>query len=576
MKSFIVSIILISFSFGYAQKSKLTPEHYQNIRKAFRDKMPDNSVAVLFSAPIRNRANDVDYVYHQDPHFFYLTGWHQPHSVILIYKNPQRDQQGSYFEKIYVPERDNYMEMWNGKRYSLEHVKQLGFGRVAERKAFKADIQNLDSFDGVLMLEFKNDIRNQKMYVFKNGKRYKVDDPNDLFDLKAAFRDAINLPADFSPLLQSAYQTIMASDENNLAQITEKLNNIVQQDSSLIENEIIKGFVKNPLQKHYNEIQRKIALELRNYNFDIETIPSIMADMREIKTDDEIELLKKAVAISVVGQIEVMKAMHPKMSEREIQGIHEFVYRKYGAADEGYPSIVGAGENGCVLHYIENDKKKLDNELVLMDLGAEFYGYTADVTRTIPANGVFSPEQKALYKIVYDSQEAAINAANVGNSFRSLFQLSYNIVAEGLLGLGIISEHSEAKKYYPHGLSHHIGLDVHDVGGRLYNKKTNESKLLKENMVITIEPGIYFNKHLLEAIHVVGEEDFKNLPEAIQRVIVNMCFNLGANRLGKFRNMLYAVSTSNWKEMANQMEDSRWFGQVGRRSVELQQMVLET
>ena len=486
MKSFIVSIILICFSFGYAQKSKLTPEHYQNIRKAFRDKMPDNSVAVLFSAPIRNRANDVDYVYHQDPHFFYLTGWHQPHSVILIYKNPQRDQQGSYFEKIYVPERDNYMEMWNGKRYSLEHVKQLGFDRVAERKSFKADIQNLDSFDGVLMLEFKNDIRNQKMYVFKNGKRYKVDDPNDLFDLKAAFRDAINLPVDFSPLLQSAYQTILASDENNLAQTIEKLHNIVQQDSSLIENEIIKGFVKNPLQKHYNEIQRKTALELRNYNFDIETIPSIMADMREIKTNDEIELLKKAVAISVVGQIEVMKAMHPKMSEREIQGIHEFVYRKYGAADEGYPSIVGAGENGCVLHYIENDKKELDNQLVLMDLGAEFYGYTADVTRTIPANGVFSPEQKALYKIVYDSQEAAINAAKVGNSFRSLFQLSYDIVAEGLLGLGIISEHSEAKKYYPHGLSHHIGLDVHDPGNYGY---------LESNMIITVEPGIYIPKN---------------------------------------------------------------------------------
>ena len=94
-----------------------------------------------------------------------------------------------------------------------------------------------------------------------------------------------------------------------------------------------------------------------------------------------------------------MKAMHPDMGEREIQGIHEFVYRKYGAADEGYPSIVGAGENGCVLHYIENDKEEIHNQLVLMDLGAEFYGYTADVTRTIPANGVFSPEQKALYQM---------------------------------------------------------------------------------------------------------------------------------------------------------------------------------
>jgi Xaa-Pro aminopeptidase len=207
-----------------------------------------------------------------------------------------------------------------------------------------------------------------------------------------------------------------------------------------------------------------------------------MADLREIKTKNEIDLLKKAVAISVVGQIEVMKAMHPGMSEREIQGIHEFVYRKYGAADEGYPSIVGAGENGCVLHYIENDEEDLHNQLVLMDLGAEYYGYTADVTRTIPANGVFSAEQKALYQIVYDSQEAAINASQEGNSFRSIYKLSYDIIAEGLQQLGIINEASEARKYYPHGLSHHIGLDVHDPGN--YGN-------LEANMIITIEPGIY-------------------------------------------------------------------------------------
>ena len=488
MKNLIVFIVLISFSFGYAQKSKLSPEHYQNIRKAFREKMPDNTVAVLFSSPIRNRANDVDYVYHQDPNFFYLTGWHQPHSVLIIYKNPQTDKKGSYYEKIYIPERDNYMEMWNGKRYSLEQVKQLGFDRVEERKVFMEDIKTVASFVRVLMFEFKNDIRNQQKYIFRNGKRYKVDDPYDLFDLKAAFRRAINFPVDFSPVLHSAYQKILTANENNLPQIIDQLHKIIELDSSLIENQIIKEFVKNPLQKHYGEIQRKAFFELQNYNFDIEILPNIMADMREIKTDEEVELLKKAVTISVVGQIEVMKAMNPKMSEREIQGIHEFVYRKYGAADEGYPSIVGAGENGCVLHYIENDKEELNNQLVLMDLGAEFYGYTADVTRTIPANGVFSPEQKALYQIVYDSQEAAINAAQVGNSFRSIYQLSYDIVAEGLIRLGIISQQSEAKKYYPHGLSHHIGLDVHDPGnyGELYS-----------NMIITVEPGIYIpeNSH---------------------------------------------------------------------------------
>jgi len=482
MKNLIVLVFLLSFFYGHTQKSKLSAEHYQNVRKSFRQKMPDHSVAVLFSAPIRNRANDVDYIYHQDPNFFYLTGWHQPHSVLIIYKDAQTDGSGVYYDKIYVPERNDYMEMWNGKRYDLEEVKELGFDRVAERVDFKSDSQTLDHFDKVMMFEFKNDIRNQKTYIFKDNVRYKVDDPLDLFDLKAAFREAINFPNDFIRLAYKAYQRIMEVDQENHQAVRDEVAYLVKQDSLLLEDEIIKDFLKDPAQDFYKEAKMKTAYALRNINFDTETLSSIMADLREIKTKNEVDLLKKAVAISVVGQIEVMKAMHPEMSEREIQGIHEFVYRKYGAADEGYPSIVGAGENGCVLHYIENDKEDLHNQLVLMDLGAEYYGYTADVTRTIPANGVFSVEQKALYEIVYNSQEAAINASQVGNSFRSIYKLSYDIVAEGLLQLGIIDEASEARKYYPHGLSHHIGLDVHDPGN--YGD-------LKTDMVITIEPGIY-------------------------------------------------------------------------------------
>ncbi|RPG65415.1 MAG: aminopeptidase P family protein [Flavobacteriaceae bacterium TMED42] len=482
MKNLIVLVFLLSFFYGHTQKSKLSAEHYQNVRKSFRQKMPDHSVAVLFSAPIRNRANDVDYIYHQDPNFFYLTGWHQPHSVLIIYKDVQTDGSGVYYDKIFVPERNDYMEMWNGKRYDLEEVKELGFDRVAERVDFKSDSQTLDHFDKVMMFEFKNDIRNQKTYIFKDNVRYKVDDPLDLFDLEAAFREAINFPNDFNRLAYKAYQRIMEVDEENHQAVRDEVAYLVKQDSLLMEDEIIKDFLKDPAQDFYKEAKMKTAYALRNINFDTETLSSIMADLREIKTKNEVDLLKKAVAISVVGQIEVMKAMHPEMSEREIQGIHEFVYRKYGAADEGYPSIIGAGENGCVLHYIENDKEDLHNQLVLMDLGAEYYGYTADVTRTIPANGVFSVEQKALYEIVYNSQEAAINASQVGNSFRSIYKLSYDIVAEGLLQLGIIDEASEARKYYPHGLSHHIGLDVHDPGN--YGD-------LKTDMVITIEPGIY-------------------------------------------------------------------------------------
>jgi Xaa-Pro aminopeptidase len=210
-----------------------------------------------------------------------------------------------------------------------------------------------------------------------------------------------------------------------------------------------------------------------------------MASLREIKSKEEMVLLTKAVRISAMGQREIMKAMHPGMSETEIQGIHEFVYKKYGSEFEGYPSIVGAGNNGCVLHYIENSKMKVENDLVLMDLGAEYHGYTADVTRTIPANGKFTTEQKLIYDLVYEAQEAGIATVKKGNSFGSPDVAARNVISEGLVKLGIIKNKEESRKYFPHGTSHHIGLDVHDPG--LYNT-------FEENMVLTVEPGIYIPK----------------------------------------------------------------------------------
>src|SRR5690606_1380373 len=135
--------------------------------------------------------------------------------------------------------------------------------------------------------------------------------------------------------------------------------------------------------------------EPRKNNLNTQGLEKIMNNLRGIKTPEELDLLRKAVHISCVGQVEVMKAMKPGMSEREIQGIHEYVFKKYQAEDLGYPSIVGGGHNGCILHYIDNYKPSLTNkELILMDLGAEFHRYTADITRTIPVNGKFSPEQK--------------------------------------------------------------------------------------------------------------------------------------------------------------------------------------
>jgi Xaa-Pro aminopeptidase len=260
---------------------------------------------------------------------------------------------------------------------------------------------------------------------------------------------------------------------------------MMNSDNSLQDDPVIQDFMQVGEKMVLTDLNTRSAFLLKDYNFDIDQLTYFMASLRENKTPEEIRLIKKAVRISAQGQLEVMKAIHPEMTEREVQGIHQLVFKKYGAAHEGYPSIVGAGDNACVLHYITNDKTDLKNQLILMDLGAEYKGYTADVTRTIPVSGTFTPEQKALYQIVYDAQTAGINAAVNGASFRAVSEATYAVVQTGLLELGLIESEDEYRRYLPHGIAHHIGLDVHDPG--LYEN-------LAPNMVITVEPGIYIPK----------------------------------------------------------------------------------
>ncbi len=208
----------------------------------------------------------------------------------------------------------------------------------------------------------------------------------------------------------------------------------------------------------------------------------LTGQLREIKTPEELVMLRKAIEISCQGQNEVMKAAHANMSELEIQGLHEFVHKKYGAENVGYGSIVGAGENGCILHYVTNTKTKVGNTLLLMDVGAEYHGYTADVTRTIPASGKFTEDEKKIYQIVYDAQEAAFKTLKDGSTSAKSSAAANEVISEGLFKLGIITDKKDYRKYYTHGLGHHIGMDVHD---------RSSSPTFMKGMVMTIEPGIY-------------------------------------------------------------------------------------
>lgn len=475
-KIFFVAFLATSFSlFSQIPTDFLSKDFHKGRRDALRAKMPVNSVAVLFANPLRNRANDVDYVFHQDPNFYYLTGYREPNGVLVLFSNNQTDENGvSYNEMLYVQERDARAEQWNGKRLGIEGaIEVLGFQMAKNANDFIQTNINFKSFDRIFIEKFNDDYRDSA----KNTA--------EVYDLVASFKEntAYNPNNFLSPMKKQIYELVKSTPIENSANVAQIIGRALAYDPSLKRDADLMKFKDATDNRLKKELQQKIALKLdAKTTIDIHFLSNNLATLREIKTSEELVLLTKAVRISAIGQVEVMKAMKPHMSETELQGIHEFVYKKYGAEYEGYPSIVGAGNNGCILHYIENSKTKLGNELVLMDLGAEYRGFTADVTRTIPANGVFSKEQKAIYQIVYDAQEAGIAAYVIGESMATPNLLSKKIVDQGLFQLGIINSLDEKHPYYPHGTSHHIGLDVHDPGN--YGN-------FEENMVVTMEPGIY-------------------------------------------------------------------------------------
>lgn len=460
--------------FGQTPTDYLSKDFHKERRAAFRAKMPANSVAVVFANPVRNRANDVDYVYHQDPNFYYLTGYREPNAVLVIYSNDQQNENGtSYNEVLYVQERNPNAEMWNGKRLGIEGAKnQLGFVKAHNAIDFIKSSIDFKKFDKVFIEKFKDDYRN-------------TNNNAEVFDLVKSFKMTSGYDPNIylSRAKKYVYELVKATPIENSANVAQVIGRIENRFPDIKEDELLMKYKVATDDKLKGDLKQKITLKLTpKTNIDIDFLSATLSDMREIKSPEELKLLTKAIRISAVGQIEVMKAMKPHMSETELQGIHEFVYKKYGAEYEGYPSIVGAGNNGCILHYIENNKTKVGNDLVLMDLGAEYRGYTADVTRTIPANGKFTPEQKAIYDIVYNAQEAGINASVVGASFGAPNAACRKVINEGLLKLGIIKTIDERHNYLPHGVSHYIGLDVHDPG--TYGT-------FRANSVITVEPGIY-------------------------------------------------------------------------------------
>jgi len=232
---------------------------------------------------------------------------------------------------------------------------------------------------------------------------------------------------------------------------------------------------------------------------DFVNIEHILHEMRLIKSDAEISTMQKAADITAIAHKRALQICKPGVWEYEVEAEIICEFRRQGSSGPAYPSIVGAGANACVIHYMENNCKLEDESLILIDAGAEYENYASDVTRTFPVNGKFNTEQRAIYELVLQAQLAGIAAVKPGNHWKQAQNKIVQIITAGLVELGLLQgeieqliEDNSYRDFYMHNSGHWLGLDTHDVGDYKINDKWRE---LQPGMVVTVEPGIYISEH---------------------------------------------------------------------------------
>ncbi|MBU2737621.1 Xaa-Pro aminopeptidase [Acidithiobacillus concretivorus] len=248
---------------------------------------------------------------------------------------------------------------------------------------------------------------------------------------------------------------------------------------------------------HWRNLAKSKIRQGIRYPQEVVDVGGLVHEMRLFKDPVELECMRAAVGISGAGHRHAMRQCQPGMMEYALCSEIEHVFRRLGSPSVAYPSIVGGGENACILHYTENNAELRDGDLVLIDAGAEVAGYAGDITRTFPVNGVYSPAQREIYEIVLAAQEAGIAAVRAGRPVSDYHDEAVKVLVDGLRDLKILSGSRDAlieqgayKSFYMHGTGHWLGLDVHDVGH--YRNKDKTSRKLEPGMVLTVEPGLYF------------------------------------------------------------------------------------
>jgi Xaa-Pro aminopeptidase len=390
---------------------------YSDRRARLCAQMQPGAVAILATAPEAMRNSDSDYPYRHDSYFYYLTGFTEPDSVVVLVA-ARGDMAAQAI--LFCRQKNAEREIWDGFRH----------GPDCAREAF--------GFDAGFPIEE--------------------------LDREMA-RLLANAPAAYYALGHSAALDLQ---------------------------------MKTWLQAVRGQARAGVTAPAVAHD-----LLAMLDEMRLFKDDVEQALMLRAGAISGAAHLRAMRASRPGMFEYEIEAelLHEF--RRSGAQYPAYTPIVAAGANACVLHYTANNAQSRDGDLILIDAGCELDSYAADITRTYPVNGRFSPPQRQLYDLVLAAQAAALAAVRPGRRYSDIHDSAVGVLAQGMLELGlldksvygnvedVIAEHAHLQ-FYMHGTGHWLGLDVHDVGAyRDVHAEGKPSRRLAPGMVLTVEPGIY-------------------------------------------------------------------------------------
>jgi Xaa-Pro aminopeptidase len=389
--------------------------------------LTDGTMGILWSAPKRVYSRDVDYEYRQDSDLLYLTGVSQPETILVLVPGSKTRK-----EFLFISPADARREHWEGHLLTPDEARaQTGIDNIFLTTQFEDFL--LSMFD-------------RRAFGLPAGAARDDEDHDAFFRALGQDTGRLALRLESPPRLNAPL-----SDEYAFASRAR---------------------------------ERFIGVSVVNL------APAVHA-LRQVKTPYEQRLLRQSVDISAEAHIAGMKATRPERFEHEVEAAIEQVYLARGAMAPGYPSIVGSGPNASTLHYTASSRQMREGDLLLVDAAANFRGQTGDITRTYPVGGRFTPAQREIYELVLAAQDAAMQAARVGNRAADVERASEDVIKAGLLRLGLITDARgpQFRLWYTHGIFHWIGMDVHDVG--------DYRRPLESGMAFVIEPGLYIRRDAL-------------------------------------------------------------------------------